>query len=316
MNNSEKVNTNNGSESAFKISKNDYNNIVNQMVENRYTIDILGNYIRNINDNGTNVEQQNKGTPINGKKYLIHNDNNNGNNNNNNKIDCCCKMADNAQHSSSSVFAKKNSCNKKNIKSKKTRFIKRDKHTSFTNAENIKNSDGTQTQFTYDKQPYVIQKPPLTNDKLPNGIHSPLTNDKLPYGIQTPQQFTNDTNYDGSRTSFVINNKHSDVINTSFANPKHYSAVDTSLKIVEKTNDSFNNSDDEYTSDEKSSSCETDSDINKMTDTEKGLNNAYVKVQQEIEYISKKQKNGKINGKDVISRINLLLKCLNILDNV
>ena len=84
------------------------------------------------------------------------------------------------------------------------------------------------------------------------------------------------------------------------------------------TSDDSNTFNDSDSSDDDSdtSSFENESDIYRATETEDGFDKAYTKLNNEMEYISKSQKCYKMNGKEIVKRINFLLNGIKILDNV
>jgi hypothetical protein len=68
-------------------------------------------------------------------------------------------------------------------------------------------------------------------------------------------------------------------------------------------------------SDETLTYNDTD-DIYRATETENGLNRAYRKINEEIDIIDTKYKNRNLNDKQVIDRIDFLVRALKILDQV
>ena len=90
------------------------------------------------------------------------------------------------------------------------------------------------------------------------------------------------------------------------------------IKSESEKSDSSSDEEETETSESKSnsSSYSNTSDIYKATETEDGLNKAYGKLTKEMDTIAKKQKGGKISGKEVVKRINFILSGLQILDNV
>jgi hypothetical protein len=109
-------------------------------------------------------------------------------------------------------------------------------------------------------------------------------------------------------------------------NIKDYKKAKTILKKEKKYSESSykkNQSDSESESseseseDNESSSYNSDGDIYKTaTATDDGVNKVYKKINNEMDYIQKKMKGGKMQKKEVVNRINFLLNGLRILDKL
>lgn len=65
-----------------------------------------------------------------------------------------------------------------------------------------------------------------------------------------------------------------------------------------------------------SSPYRSEADIYQSATTDDGLNKTYRKINREIEYISKKQKGGKMKKREITKRMNFLLDGLSILDKL
>ena len=88
--------------------------------------------------------------------------------------------------------------------------------------------------------------------------------------------------------------------------------------VTNKTDSSTSNesSSDETSSSDESSSNESDSDEFHMVTTEDEINDAYRKINKEMSYIRRRQKEGTMKKSKAIKRINFLLNGLRILDNI
>lgn len=87
--------------------------------------------------------------------------------------------------------------------------------------------------------------------------------------------------------------------------------------ILKKESDSELDSFESKLEDDESSSYNSDGDIYKTaTATDDGINKVYKKINNEMDYIQKKMKGGKMQKKEVVNRINFLLNGLHILDKL
>lgn len=87
-------------------------------------------------------------------------------------------------------------------------------------------------------------------------------------------------------------------------------------KKIENKTTLFESSNNSSYSDDDTSSDYSSSNTYYTTETEDGLNEAYNKINKQLSNISKKQKGGEMNNKQVIKKINLLLNSVRILNDV
>jgi len=93
-------------------------------------------------------------------------------------------------------------------------------------------------------------------------------------------------------------------------NQKSPSSTETSTSCITTTSSTSSSC-----SSESSTSYQTESDVYKTVTTEDGLKKAYKKVYKEMDTIAN-QKGGKMITKEITNRMNFLINCLNILDNI
>ena len=91
---------------------------------------------------------------------------------------------------------------------------------------------------------------------------------------------------------------------------------DSATNKTDSNTSNESSSDETSSSEEESSSSGSDSDEFHMVATEDEINEAYRKINKEMSYIRRRQKEGTMKKSKAIKRINFLLNGLRILDNI